>query len=114
MGASAVMMTVRWQVPLGQSRRVAEALHQVMVAARSRPGCLRCSVATDVGKDVGVRYSEEWADEDLLRREVRSDRFTTLAALMESATAFPIVEFHLPEGIRGLDYVEDVRASRFR
>jgi hypothetical protein len=39
-----------------------------------------------VGSQVGVRYVEEWADEDLLRRELRSDRFCTLASLMEHAT----------------------------
>ena len=49
-----------------------------------------------------------------LRRELRSDRFATLAALMESATEPPVVEIALPGGTRGLDYVEEVRATEPR
>lgn len=114
MAATAVSMTVRWVVPLGESRSITEALHQVMVAARTSAGCLRCIVSTDVGREVGLQYVEEWASEDLLRREVQSDRFATLAALMEHATAQPVVEFVLPSGVRGLDYVEEVRAAAQR
>jgi len=111
MAATAVSMTVRWVVPLGESRSITQALHQIMVAARTSAGCLRCALSTDVGQDVDVQYVEEWATEDLLRRQVRSDRFATLAALMEYATAQPVVEFALPSGIRGLDYVDEVRAT---
>ena len=114
MTATAVSMTVQWVVPLGESRSISEALHQVMVAARTNPGCLRCFVSSDVGQQVGLHYVEEWATEDLLRREVRSDRFCTLASLMEHATAQPMVEFVLPDGVRGLDYVEEVRAAAER
>jgi hypothetical protein len=63
-----------------------------------------------VGEQVGLQYVEEWATEDLLRREVRSDRFRTLATLMEHATSQPVVEFVLPGRTRGLDYVDEVRA----
>lgn len=111
MAASAVSMSLRWVVPLGESRSITAALHQVMVAARTKPGCLRCAVATDVGQEVGLQYVEEWSSEELLRREVRSDRFATLAALMEHATAQPAVEFQLPDGVRGLDYAEEVRGT---
>jgi len=107
-------MTVRWVVPLGESRSITEALHQVMVAARTSPGCLRCFVSSDVGQQVGLQYIEEWATEDLLRREVTSDRFGTLASLMEHATAPPVVEFALTTGTRGLDYVNEVRAATAR
>jgi quinol monooxygenase YgiN len=114
MAASAVSMTVRWMVPLGESRSITDALHQVMVAARTSPGCLRCFVSSDVGQQVGLQYVEEWATEELLRREVNSDRFSTLARLMEHATALPVVEFALTDGTRGLDYVHEVRAAAAR
>jgi quinol monooxygenase YgiN len=104
-------MVVNWVVPLGESQSITDALHRIMVAARAKQGCLGCSVSTDVGSQVGLRYVEEWADEDLLRRELRSDRFCTLAALMEHATEPPKVEFTLAGGTRGLDYAEEVRAA---
>jgi hypothetical protein len=80
-----------------------------MVEARQR-GCVACSVATEAGRQVGVQYLEDWATEESLQQELRSDRFTTLAALMESTSEPPVVEFTLPCGTRGLDYVEQVRA----
>ena len=111
MGSPAVTMTLRWSIPLGESRCITDALHRVMAAARAQFGCIGCSVTTHVGRHVGVEYIEEWASEDDLRRELLSDRFTSLAALMESATEAPQVEFALPTGRRGLDYVEEVRAE---
>jgi quinol monooxygenase YgiN len=111
MVSPAVTMTLRWRVPLGESRCITDALHRVMAAARAQFGCVGCSVTTHVGRQVGVEYTEEWASEDDLRRELRSERFTSLAALMESATESPYVEFSLTTGRRGLDYVAEVRAE---
>jgi quinol monooxygenase YgiN len=103
-------MTVQWLVPLGQSRSMTDALHELMLAARANRGCLGCCLSTDVGTQVDVRYTEEWTDETVLRRELRSDRFARLASLLESSTRPPVVEFVLPDGTRGLDYAEEVRA----
>lgn len=104
-------MTIDWVVPLGESRALTHALHQMMVAARASPGCVGCTVSANAGKRVGVHYEEEWADVELLQRELRSDRFSTLAALMERGTNEPVVDFVLPGGHRGLEYVEEVRAT---
>ena len=53
-------MTIQWLEPLGKTRSLTEALHSVMVTARAHPGCLGCSVSTNVGERGTVRYSEEW------------------------------------------------------
>jgi quinol monooxygenase YgiN len=82
-----------------------------MIAARAERGCLTCSVSTEAGRQVGVRYVEEWINEEVLQRQLRSDRFASLATLMETATEAPSLEIQLPTGIRGLDYVEEVRGT---
>jgi hypothetical protein len=38
-----------------------------------------------------------------------SDRFTSLLAVMEGATAPPQVQFHFVAMTRGLDYVAEIR-----
>jgi hypothetical protein len=111
MASSAVTMSLRWNVPLAESRCITDALHRVMAAARAQFGCVGCSVTTHVGRHVGVEYTEEWSSEADLRRELQSDRFTSLAGLMEAATEPPFVEFVLPHGTRGLEYVEEVRSE---
>jgi len=57
------------------------------------------------------RHRTAEVDEQVLRHEIRSDRFTTLATLLESSSRPPVVEFRLPDGTRGLEYAVEVRAA---
>lgn len=109
MNASPVSMIVRWMVPVGESRPIADALHQLVMEAQAHYGCVRCLVSTDVSRQADVEYVEEWASEDLLRVALRSERFGRVTALMERATSPPHIEFALPGGTRGLDYVVEAR-----
>jgi quinol monooxygenase YgiN len=107
MTAVPVRMTIQWLVPLGKTRSLTEALHSLMVTARAQPGCLGCSVSTNVGERGTVRYSEDWGSESALREQFDTDRFRHLVALVESATEAPLVEFELPSGSRGLEYMRE-------
>jgi len=62
-----------------------------------------------MGPLVLIQYSETWKTETDLRRQVRSNRFSALAELIEHATEHPVIEFTLPDGRRGLEYAEEVR-----
>lgn len=75
-------------------------------------GCVSCSVSIDITDRGNVRYVEEWQDEDDLRRRLNADTFVQLTALMEDATQPPRVEFTLPRGTRGFDFVDEVRATQ--
>ena len=83
-----------------------------MASTRAEPGCVTCSVSADVGDKGVIRYSEEWQSEDALQRQFHTERFRSLVALVENATEPPLVEFQLPSGSRGLEYVEDIRGIR--
>jgi len=58
---------------------------------------------------VVIHYLETWKTEADLRRQLRSDRFASLAELIEHATERPLIEFSLPDGLRGIEYAEEVR-----
>jgi hypothetical protein len=45
-------------------------------------------------------------------RRLEASSFSNLAALIDRATRPPLVEFALPGGVRGLDYVEEARRSK--
>ena len=111
MAAATVRMTVGWSVPVGRSRSVTEALNSLMVAARAEPGFVYSSLSTEFGQNVGLKYIEEWASEAHLQRMLRSDHFSALAALMDEALGPPSVDFTLPGGSRGLEYVQESRFS---
>jgi len=111
MATRTVRMTVEWLVPAGQARSIALALHSLSADLRDTPGCLRCSVSTELTTQGAVRYTEEWESEADLRARVGSEAFLRLATLLEATDRAPRLEFTLPEGVRGVDFVEDVRGS---
>jgi quinol monooxygenase YgiN len=80
-----------------------------MLKTRAAPGCAGCTVSTEMGALVVIQYTENWKSETDLRRQVRSDRFSALAELIERATEHPMIEFALPGGSRGIEYAEEVR-----
>ena len=102
---------VRLNVALGASARSAEdlleAFRYLLVGTRLEPGCLGCWAWVD--PDGTVHYVEEWANDADLRRRVRSSRFTSLLAVLESAHDPPRVQFDFVTTTRGLDYVEEIR-----
>ena len=58
-----------------------------------------------------VRYVEEWATEAAMRLRVRSEPFTRLLEVFESAQETPCIQFDFVTETRGLDYVAEVRDS---
>ncbi len=104
-------MTVRWNVTPGEARSITAALQTLMMQTRNEPGCAGCAVSIEMGRYPRIDYVEEWNTENELKRQIRSDRFASLAELMEHATERPFVNFGLPSGTRGLDYAEEVRQS---
>jgi quinol monooxygenase YgiN len=88
-----------------------EALRFLGIGTRLEPGCLGCSSWVD--PDSTVRYVEEWATEADMRRRVRSERFTSLLGVVESAME-PQVQFDFVSTSRGLEYVAEVRSDAVR
>ena len=83
-----------------------DAFRFVSVGTRLEPGCVGVSVWAD--PDWALHYFEEWETEADLRRRIRSDRFTSLLSIVESARD-PQIQFDFVTTTRGLDYVEEVR-----
>jgi hypothetical protein len=110
-----VRVVLEWEVLPARSTSVATALHHVMLAMRREPGCRGCSVCTRADDVVSIHYEATWDCEMSLRRDVQSHWFTSLVSLVESAAVeAPRVAFVLPEGTRGVDYAEEVRATARR
>jgi quinol monooxygenase YgiN len=83
-----------------------EAFHFLVGGTRLERGCLGCS--TWIDPDSTVHYVEEWATEEDMRARVRSDRFTSLLSVVESARE-ATVHFDFVTKTRGLEYVAEVR-----
>jgi quinol monooxygenase YgiN len=104
-------MAIEWFVPLGQARPLTMALHSLAAEVRTLHGCRGCSVSTDLANQGTVRYVEDWQTEDDLQGRLQAETFAHLATLIEDAINPPRVEFSLPSGSRGLNYVEEVQRA---
>ena len=94
---------------LGGSQQLVDALQFLALPTSFEPGCLGCRVLTADHDASVVRYEEEWATEEAMRRRVRSERFTRFLEVLESASEAPFVQFDFVTEVRGLDYVEEMR-----
>ena len=106
MSASMVRLTVSLDAPHRYVRNLLTALRYISTTTHLEEGCLGCSVWRN---ESILQYVEEWATEDAMRRRVRSERFTSVLAVIESAPQPPHVRFDFVSESRGLDYVAEIR-----
>ena len=108
-----VRLTLSITAARGESWRLIDALRSLMVPTQRERGCVGCQLllSSESSDPARISYVEDWFSEEDLREQVRSDRFSRLLGLMECALERPQLQFQLPGGLRGLDYVEEVRAA---
>ena len=94
----------------GHAVEMVQALRSLSLSAQVGNSAVRCAVYTEVGSPDAVCYTEEWPGPDELQRRVRSAAFLRLLAIIETAAAPPTLEFRFAGEVRGLDYVEELRA----
>ena len=104
-----VRLAVVLAAPACGTQQLVHALRFLASPTRLEPGCLGCRVWTEDSDESTVRYVEEWATEEAMRLRVRSERFTRLLEVFESAPEAPCVQFDFVTETRGLDYVAEVR-----
>ena len=111
--AVVIRLTLSIVAAQGESWRLIDALRSLMVPTRRERGCLSCQLvlSSESSDPARISYSEDWSSEEALREQVRSERFSRLLELMECASETPQLQFQLPGGVRGLDYVAEVRAG---
>ena len=106
-----VRLVVLLAASTGATQQLLHTLRFLASPTRIEPGCLACRVWIEDGDESSVRYVEEWTTEEAMRLRVRSERFTRLLELLESAPEAPSVEFDFVTETRGLDYVAEVRGD---
>ena len=112
MSPTRARMTIEWSVPIGQARPLTSALNFLAADVRPTRGCVSCSVSTDFANRNVVRYMEEWQTEGDLRQRVAGEKFGQLVTLMEDASQPPQIEFSLPRGTKGVEFIEEARGAR--
>lgn len=94
-----------------QLNALIQALKALMVSARAERGMLDCKLYQLVGEETAVCFVEHWHATDDLEYQMRSNRYTQLLALMETAVEKPSMEFYTVSRTQGLDYLQAVRSG---
>jgi quinol monooxygenase YgiN len=102
-----VRMTVALVAAHPRGHQLVQSLRSLVAVTRLEPGCLTCTVWSDL--ESSVRYIEEWATELDVKRRIRSDPFSSVLAAMKRADEAPIIRFDFYTLSRGLDYVREIR-----
>ncbi len=103
-----VRLAVVLAAPARGTKQLVHAFRLLASPTSLEPGCLGCRVWTEDHESC-VRYEEVWGTEEAIRLRVRSEEFTRLLELLESAPEAPTHQFDFVTETRGLDYVEEVR-----
>lgn len=85
------------------------ALQSLARLARLARGCLETHLFTESHDPRNLCYIEVWDTEENLCSMLRSEHFTCLAELMETAVEPPILDFRTITAIHGLEFAWQVR-----
>lgn len=107
-----VQLHLRLKVKHGHRPDVIRALRARSFPAQLPGSCSHASICCELEDPDVLCYDEEWTKPEDLVREVYSDRFVRLLALMETAAEPPRLEFRFVTETRGLDYVAEVRGEK--
>ena len=86
-----------------------KALRSIMLPARAERGFIASRIYQEVDSPEALCYVEEWGSLEQMDQQVRSRRFASLLALMETAPKAPVLEVRVISQTHGLDYIRALR-----
>lgn len=103
---------LRLKAPAGRRPEILEALGAIRLPAQLDRGCASTRLVVDPQDPDAVEYTEDWVNAEGLERRVASDDFTAVLSVLECASQPPTVEFRDVTGVRGLEFIEELRRER--
>ncbi len=95
----------------GSMPATVQALTNVLLQAKLERACVDCRLYAEIGNPRSLRYVEQWPTLQELESQLRSQRFGTLLAIMETAPGPPELEVRTISEHRDLEYVSAVRLN---
>lgn len=82
-----------------------------MSPLQAQEGFVSSGLYLDVSDPQTICYIEEWQKSQALDRQIRSNHYTRLPALMEEAAEPPDLRISWIAELKSLDYIEAVRSA---
>lgn len=106
-----VKVFLRLVVHPRRTAEIIQTLRSLMLPLHAAPGFIACDLYADAAAHNALCYAEEWRTTEDLDRQIRSNHFTRLLALMEEAAERPDLRFYWITEVKGLEYLEQVRLA---
>lgn len=87
---------------------VISALRSLVGPIRSEYGCRATRLLSNTGRDGALTWVEEWRDTESFEQHLRSVAFRRILAVIELASARPVVEIDEVASRRGFELVEEI------
>jgi len=104
-----IQLYLRLTAPAGRAPEILQALEADRLPAQLDRACARTFLGGDHQDLDVVVYHEEWLCEEALRRRVASPSFRRLLGVLELSVVPPAIEFRDVAGVRGLEFIAEVR-----
>lgn len=104
-----VRVVLRLMAQPHRSEEMVQTLRSLMVPLRAASGLVSCRVLLEADRPDAVCYEEEWRSTADLDRQILSNHYTRLLALMEESAEPPEIALQWVTHVRGLEYLEKVR-----
>jgi len=103
---------LRLTAPAGRAPEILQAMRAIRLPAQLDRDCAATRLSVDPQDPDVVEYTEDWLTASGLEHRVASVEFTAVLSLLERASVPPTIEFRDVSGIRGLEFIEQVRGDR--
>lgn len=104
-----IELRLYFQPPPQRTESLLTALQSLARLARLAHECLETHLFTESNAPRTLCYTEAWDTEENLCSMLRSEHFTRLAELMETAVEPPTLDFRTITAIRNLEFARQVR-----
>ncbi|HSN57564.1 MAG TPA: antibiotic biosynthesis monooxygenase family protein [Candidatus Sulfomarinibacteraceae bacterium] len=107
------MLTLRLHLELTRESHdeAMAVLRALLGPVRAEPGCMATRLCEGAGDSHDVTWVEEWRGTDGFEAHLRGTAFRKILAVIEMASAPPVVEIDEVTSRRGFDLVEEILGS---
>ena len=93
----------------GRRAEIVSALRSLMLTLQAAPGFLSCHLYQETDDSDSLCYIEEWNTREDLDRQISSNHYTHLLALMEQSAEQPKLSLNWVTDVKGLEYLATLR-----
>jgi quinol monooxygenase YgiN len=108
----AITVRIRLVTDAKKREQTLQTFRSLAGQVRGEPGCLGCHLLENVQEPGELTFVEQWRSRRELERYVRSSAFRLLMTGIDMASQEPKVEIQTVEGVRGLEYFEEMLAQQ--